>query len=150
MFLRLVSFFPLPCQMLQVTCRRAGRHLSPHLPKGGAHEALLRWKGHQLDLPLGARASWQCFALGGALLKGTCRSVRAVPYPRWRSPCARGVWSTGSCSARPDAWDLKAEESPWYFYYKEKYHCRRSRNVKGMRLLLSMRQILSFTCSFPK
>lgn len=63
--------------MLQVTCRRAGRHLSPHLPEGGAHEALLRWKGHQLDL----RASWQCFALGGALLKGTCRSVPGSSVP---------------------------------------------------------------------
>lgn len=67
--------------MLQVTCRRVGRHLSPHLPTEGAHKALLRWKGHQLDLPLGAHASWQCFALGGALLKGTCRSVPGSSVP---------------------------------------------------------------------
>lgn len=41
MFLRFVSFFPLPCQMLQMISRRERRLLSPCLPTGGIRRSLL-------------------------------------------------------------------------------------------------------------
>ena len=76
--------------MLQVTSRREGRHLSPCLPMGGAHKALLWWKGHQLDLPLGACASYQCFALGGVLLEGMCCSITGSSIPSMEVATCQG------------------------------------------------------------
>lgn len=80
---------------------------------GGAQKSPLWWKGHQLDQTSGACASWQRLALGGALLEGTCCSITGSSIPSLEG--TRGIWSAGSCSARPDVWDLKAEERLWYF-----------------------------------
>lgn len=67
--------------MLKATCRREGRCPCPYLPVGEEDKALLWWKGHQLDLLLWACTSWQCLALGGALLKGTCFSIMGSSLP---------------------------------------------------------------------